>query len=198
MRCLIITFSLVLICISILSAQKPQRQSVTKKQLVRVGVALPFNQSSFMVNEKWGRDQIIRNLQALRTDKKSVIIIEPAPLESSQKNDVMQEGADKRCDYVVVARIINFSNTGGVMLGPSGMEAIPPMPGNVDPKKRMGVDFSIMRPGHPNPVAEGRTAAPTETPSATAQSDNAAMEDAARQIALRVAGEIRKQIPTID
>jgi hypothetical protein len=197
MRCLIITFSLVLSCISILSAQQPQTR-VTEKKLVRVGVALPLNQSSFVVSNKWGRDQIIRNLQALRTDKKSEIIIEPVSLDSSQKNDVMQEGAGKHCDYVVLTRIMNFSNTGGVMLGPSGMEAIPPMPGNVDPKKRMGVDFSIMRPGHPTPVAEGRTAAPTETPSATAQSDNAAMEDAARHIALRVAGEIRTQVPIID
>ncbi len=197
MRCLGLTFALVAICSSILFAQQPQTH-VTRKQFLRVGVAMPFNQSSFVVSNKWGRDQIIRNLQALRTDKKSAIVIAPVSLESWKKGDVLQEGADKHCDYVVLTRIINFSSNGGVMVGPSGVEPIPPILGNVDPKTRMGVDFSIMRPGYPKPIAEGRTAAPTETPSATVQSDNSAMEDAARQIALRVANEIRTQTPGIN
>jgi hypothetical protein len=85
-----------------------------------------------------------------------------------------------------------------VFVGPEGVEPVPALLGNVDPRKEMVVDFTVMRPGHPNPIVEGRTAAPTNPPSTAAPSGNSTFEDAATQIALRVAKELRKQKPQVD
>ena len=63
----------------------------------------------------------------------------------------MEEGAAKHCVYVLLTKIVQFSKTGGVVVGPEGIETMPTLPGNVDPRKEMGVDFTVMRPGHPNP-----------------------------------------------
>jgi hypothetical protein len=159
---------------------------------------MPLNESKFLVTGPWARDQVIRNLKTLQADRKSPIIIESVPLESQLKDDAVEECAAKHCVYVLLTKIIQFSKTGQVFVGSSEAgERMPTLP-VVDPRKQMGVDFTVMRPGHPNPIVEGRTAAPYDLPSSAAPSDNAAFEDAASQIALRVAKELRKQKPQVD
>jgi hypothetical protein len=193
-----ITLVLLVVCASVLTAQQQSNVSGSTARSVRIGVALPLNQSKFPVTYEWARDQIIRNLKALQTAPKSSLTIETVPLESGMKNDALQEGADKHCNYVLLTKIISLSKTGGVLVGPAGIEPIPTLPGNVDPRKEMAVDFSVLRPGHLNSIVEGLTATPTEPPSATAPSGDSAFEDAASQIALRVASLLRKQKPQID
>jgi hypothetical protein len=166
---------------------------------VRVGVAMPLNESRFLVTGTWARDQVIRDLKTLQTDRKSPIIIEPVPLESQLKDDAVEECAAKHCVYVLLTKIVivGFTKTGQPLVGSEAGARIPTLP-VVDPRKQMGVDFTVMRPGHPNPIVEGRTAAPYDLPSSAAPSDNAAFEDAANQIALRVAKELRKQKSQVD
>ena len=197
MRRVIIAFAIFVTCASALQAQQSSPSGLRARG-VRVGVAMPLNESRFLVTGPWARDQVIRNLKTLQTDRKSPIILEPVPLESQLKDDAVEEGAAKHCVYVLLTKIVQFSKTGGVFVGPEGIETMPTLPGNVDPRKEMGVDFTVMRPGHPNPIVEGRTAVPSDPPSTAAPSDNAAFEDVASQIALRVAKELRKQKPQVD
>jgi hypothetical protein len=185
-------------CASALGAQQQSNPPASKARTVRIGVALPLNESRFLVSVEWARNQVIRSLKSLQTERKSSLTIEPALLESQMKADALEEAAEKHCDYVLLTRIENFSKTGGVFVGPGGPESVPAVIGNVDPRKEMAVDFTVMRPGRPNPIFEGRTAAPTDPPSTAAPSDNSTFEDAANQIALRVARELRKQKPQID
>jgi hypothetical protein len=193
-----ILFPLLVTCASLLTAQQQPNVSASKLRSVVIGVALPQNQSKFSVTYKWARDQIIRNLKALRTAPKSSLTIETVPLESAMKNEALQEGADKHCDFVLLTKIESFSNTGGVFVGPEGIEPIPTLPGNADPRKEMAVDFSVVHPGHPNSIIDGRTASPTDSPSTTAPSGDSTFEDAASQIALRVATSLRKLKLQID
>jgi hypothetical protein len=197
MRRLIIAFAILAVCLLALQAQQSD-SSVSKLRTVRVGVAMPLNESRFQVTGIWARNQVIRNLKSLRTERKSSLIIEPVPLESEMKNDALEEGAEKHCDYVLLTKILNFSKSGGVFAGPEGLETVPIPTGNVDSRREMAVDFTVLRPGHPNPVVAGRTAAPSDPPSTAAPSDNAAFEDTANRIALRVAKELRKINPQID
>lgn len=197
MRRLVVAFAILLGCSLALQAQQSD-SSVSKARTVCVGVALPLNESRFQVTGIWARSQVIRNLKSLRTERKSSLIIEPVPLESEMKNDALEEGAEKHCDYVLLTKILNFSKSGGVFAGPEDLETVPIPTGNVDSRHEMAVDFTVMRPGHPNPVVEGRTAAPSDPTSSAASSDNAAFEDTANRIALRVARELRKQKPQID
>jgi len=179
---------------SIASSQQPSAPK-PQERIVRIGVALPLNESKFVVTETWGRDQMIRSLKALRRDRKSAVTLEAISLQSWKKGDALQEAADKHCDYVLLTRVLDLSKTGSVLVGPGGVEPIPPLVGNVDPQKRMAVDYSVFRPGHPDEFAGGRTAVPTDSPASVAPSDNSAFEEAANQIGVRVAGEVRKERP---
>ncbi len=191
-------FLFLVICTSVLIAQQQSNGSDSKTRTIRIGVALPINESRFLVTYRWARDQIILNLKNLRTDRKSSVTIEPVSLESDTKDDALEEGAEQHCDYVLLTRILSFPRTGGIIVGPGGIGPTPTLPGNVDPQKEMSVDFTVMRPGHTNSIIGGRTATPTNPPGNTAPSGDSAFEDAANQIALRVARELRKQKPQID
>lgn len=185
-------------CLTVfLSIASPQQPPTPKSQvrIIRVGVAVPLNESKFVVTETLGRDQIISDLKALRKDRKSELTLEPISLRSWKKGDALQEAAEKHCDYVLLTRILDLSRTGSVLVGPTGVEPIPPMLGNVDPQKRMAVDFSVFRPGHPDEFAGGRTAVPTDSLATATPSGNSAFEEAANQVALRVAGELRRERP---
>jgi hypothetical protein len=191
-------FLFLVTCISCLIAQQQSNGADSKTRTIRIGVARPVNESRFLVTYRWARDQIISNLKNLKTDRKSSITIEAVPLESDAKDDALEEGAEQHCDYVLLTRILSFPRTGGIIVGPSGIGSTPTLAGNVDPQKEMSVDFSVMRPGHTNSIIDGRTATPTNPPGNTAPSGDSAFEDAANQIALRVARELRKLKPQID
>jgi hypothetical protein len=136
----------------------------------------------------------VRNLQGNKKKKKSGILIEAVALDSTRKEDAILEAGQKQCNYVVLTKLINFSNSGGVSAGPAGIEATPPLLGNSDPHSQMGMDFSLMRPGHPNAIAEGRVAAPTASPGTAGGAEMEALDDDARQVASRVAHEIKEQL----
>jgi hypothetical protein len=180
-----------------LHAQQSEKSN-PKQQVIRVGVAEPLNQSSFAVSTRYGRDQIVRDLQSKKKDKKSGIVIEAVALEATRKEDAMVEAGQQHCNYVVLTKLINFSNSGGVSAGPAGIEATPPLLGNANPRSQMGMDFSLMRPGRLSPIADGRTAAPTDSPGSAGGSEMFALEDNARQVASRVAHEIKEQLSGMD
>jgi hypothetical protein len=197
MRRLSVALLLLSVVVPAVYAQQSEK-STPKQHVIRVGVAEPLNQSSFAVSTRWGRDQIVRNLQGKKNDKKSGILIEAVALEATRKGDALLEAGQQRCDYVVLTKLINFSNSGGVSVGPAGVEATPPLLGNANPGSQMGMEFSIMRPGHPNAIADGRTAAPTASPGSAGGSEIGALEDNARQVASRVAHEIKEQLSGMD
>ena len=176
-----------------LSAQQRPNAATSRERHIRVGVAIPLNHSKFVISPEWGRDQIVRDLKSHATAKKSPVTIEAVPLESYAKSDAIAEAADKHCDYVLLATIIDFSRgPGGVYVGPGGVERTTPTIGNADQQKQMGVEFMVIRPGHPDPVFDGQTSTPTDSPNTAARSDNTAFEDGAGQVAARVAAELRK------
>lgn len=181
-----------------LSQQRPNA-ATSRERHIRVGVAVPVNHSKFVISPEWGRDQIVRDLKPYATAKKNPVTIEAVPLESYAKSDAIAEAADKHCDYILLATIVDFSRgAGGVYVGPGGMERTTPTIGNADQQKQLGVEFTVVRPGHPDPVFEGQTSTPTDLPNTVAKSDNTAFEDAAGQIAARVAAQLRKMKTEIE
>jgi len=166
--------------------------AATDDRVIYIGVAQPTNLSAFLVSASWGRDQIVRNLKSFRKDKKSKILIQPVPLESMKKDDALAEAADKHCDFVLLTKIQDPSQPGGVQASSEGTDLSRSRPGNIDQQKEMSLDFIILRLAQADTLAEGQYVARSNAPGTAASSDNFTFQDAASQISLRVAREIRK------
>lgn len=160
---------------------------------VQVAVTLPVNQSRRLINSKWTRDQLVRNLKDLKKDKKSHMLIEPVAVDSDDLDESLMMARDKNWDYVVTTRLLEPKKLGGMGLGTGDwgsrtIESQPQLAGNTDPAQRMSVKFQIMRPGTLRPLAEGVVFVPDEN-----DNDTSAANEAMRQVALRVASELRKK-----
>lgn len=191
MRQILATFTFLALGACFVSAQ--QQPAADSDHVIRIGVALPMNVSAFLVSASWGRDQIVRDLKSLHKDKKSRILIESVPLESMKKDDALAEAADKHCDFALLTKIQDPSQSGGVLVGADGVDLSPrSRPGNNDQQKEMSLDFVILRLQHADVLAEGQYIARTNAAGAPPSSDNFTFQDAANQISSRVARELRK------
>ena len=104
MRRVITAFAILVTCACALQAQQSSPSGLRARS-VRIGIAMPLNESRFSVTSPWARDQVIRNLKTLQTDRMSPIILEPMPLESQLKDKAVEEGAAKHCVYVLLTKI---------------------------------------------------------------------------------------------
>lgn len=165
------------------------------EKVVHLCAATPMNLSKRMVDTKWARNMLLRELKFQRKEKHSPVVIESIGLDAQQREDALAEAQDKNCDYIVLTTVIDPVGPGrfGTTVGPTGLEQRPQIIGNDDPRQQLAVKFSLLRPGSPRPLAEGVSASPD-----AGNDDNAASTDAMRVVASRVAGEIRKprvQVP---
>jgi hypothetical protein len=178
-----------LLSIPSLAETKPEAK------VVQLCVATPMNLSERLVDTKWARNMLMREMKFERKHKHSPIVIESTPLDSQEREDALAEAKDKNCDYTVITTVMAPTGPGrfGTAAGPTGIERRPEMIGNDDPRQQLALTFKLFRADSFRPVAEGVSASP-----AGDDNDNAASTDAMRSVAARVTDEIRKtrvQVP---
>jgi len=168
--------------------------SKTESKTVRVGVAVPRNRSRRGVDTTWERAQLVREIKSLRKDKHSPILIEAVGLDSSDREEALDEAAKKDCDFVVTTLLIDPTSpgNGGVVLGPGGVQPNPTILGNSDPRRNLAVEFALVRLGTGRNFASGIASVPARD-----GDDTGAATDAMRSVALQVAHEIRKDRPAV-
>jgi hypothetical protein len=178
--------------ISCLGAGFTQTQSsaANQKQTVRVGIAATMNRSNRQVMPTWERDQLVRELQRLRNERKSTIVIEAVALEATAREDAQAEAEKKGCQYFVLTTLLNPSRGPGISGGPDGSQGAPVLIGNTNPNKTLAMNFIILRVSSARTVAEGTSTAPVGD-----GNDVRAADDAARFVAHRVASELRSSRP---
>jgi hypothetical protein len=169
--------------------------SSNEPKTVHVCAATPMNLSKRIVDTKWARNMLLRELKFERKEKHSPILIESEPLDAQEREEAVDEAKDKNCDYILLTTVMDPTGPGriGTTVGPNGMERRPEAIGNADPRQQLAMTFKLLRGGSPRPVVEGVSAEP-----AGDDDGNAASTDAMRSVAARVASEIRKprvQIP---
>jgi hypothetical protein len=149
-----------------------------------------MNRSNRQIIPTWERDQLVRELQRLRNDRKTTIVIEAVSLEATAREDAHAEAEKKGCQYFVLTTLLNPSRGPGVSGGPDGSQGAPVLIGNTDPKKTLAMNFILVELGTARIVAEGTSSAPV-----TDGNDVRAADDAMRFLAHRVASELRSSRP---
>ena len=164
-------------------------QSSPAARVVHLCAATPMNQSRRLVDTKWARTMLMRELKFERKQKHSPVVIESTALDAQAQEAALDEAKDKGCDFIVLTTVMDPVTPGrlGPVIGPGGFEQQPQIVGNVDPNRQLAMTFKLIRPGHPKPVAEGVSAAPV-----AGDDENGASSETMRAVAARVAGEIRK------
>lgn len=157
-------------------------------KVIHVGVAITNNQSLRMVATNWARNELVRQLKGLRKDKKSAVVIDAIPLDSSEADEALREASEKNCRFVVMTTLRDPMRLGDVMVGPDGINTNPQMIGNANPHGHLAIKFSVLRTGSVRAFAEGVATAPAED-----SDDMSAAREALRIVALRVASELRKE-----
>jgi hypothetical protein len=165
-----------------------------QKQTIRVGVAATMNRSNRQIIPTWERDQLVRELKRLSSDRKSTIILEAIPLNASTREDASPEAEHNTCQYFVLTTLLNPSHGPGVSGGPDGAQRAPVLLGNTSPNKTLAMNFRVIEVGTGRSIAEGTATAPVE-----GNNDVRAADDSMRFVAHRVATELRNsRPPTID
>jgi hypothetical protein len=174
------------------TAQKPSDKSSKEEKVIHVGIATSLNHSRRIVPTSWARSQLVREINDLRKDKHSSVLIEAFPVDASDREEALSEAFEKEYDYVVTTLVIDPVRPGTIMIGPGGLEPNPQIIGNTDPARQLAIKFAVLRPGSPRPIAEGVATAPSDD-----DNDTSATSDVMRRVAARVASEIRKRRPGI-
>lgn len=173
------------------SSSKPS--SADQKQTIRVCVAATLNRSNSQIIPTWERDQLVRELQHMRSNRKSNIVLEPVALDAAERVDAGAEAEKKDCQYFVLTTLLNPGRGPGISGGPDGTQKAPVLLGNTSPGRTLAVNFSIVEVGTARTVADGTTTAPVED-----RNEIRAADDAMRFVAHRVASELRTGAPRID
>jgi hypothetical protein len=177
-----------------LTQNSNKSSAVDQKQTIRVGVAVTLNRSSRQVIPTWERDQLVRELQRSRSDRKSMIVIEPVSLEASAREDAGPEAEGKGCQYFVLTTLQDPGRGPAISGGPDGSQRAPVLLGNTSPSQTLAMNFTLVEVGTGRIVAEGTSTAPVE-----GNNDVRAADDTMRFVAHRVASELRsRRSSTID
>ena len=187
--------TLVCLCATIpagvIAQDKPSTSD--QKRTIRVGIALMANQSGRQVTQTWERDQLLRELQRIRTNRKSDVVIEAVSLEASSKEDAGEEAAQKKCEYFVLTTMLDPRHGPGISGGPDGHGPAPIILGNGNTSRTLAIDYSILEVSDFRSISDG-----TSTATVDETGDIRAADEAMRMTAHSVASELRKQRPRID
>jgi hypothetical protein len=186
---------LAITCLGVGFAQTSNKSSTADQKItVRIGVAATMNRSNRQIIPTWERDQLVRELQHLRNDRKSTIVIDAIPLDATEREDASSEAEKKDCQYFVLTTLLNPGRGPGISGGPDGSQQAPVLLGNTSPSKTLAMNFTVVEVGTARAVADGTAAAPLED-----KNDIRAADDAMRFVAHRVATELRgRSAPKID
>ena len=149
-----------------------------------------MNHSNRQIIPTWERDQLVRELQRLRNERKSTIVIEPVALEATARGDAHAEAEKKGCQYFALTTLLNPSRGPAISGGPDGSQGAPVLIGNINPNKTLAMNFMIIEVGSARSVDEGTSSAPVAD-----GNDVRAADDAMRFVAHRVASELRSNRP---
>src|ERR1700704_5607961 len=124
---------------------------------VHLCAATPMNLSKRLVDTKWARNMLLRELKFERKEKHSPVLIESVGLEASEREEALDEGKDKNCDYILLTTVMDPVGPGRLSgtIGPTGIEQRPQIIGNDDPSQQLAMKFKLLRPGSPRSIAEG-------------------------------------------
>lgn len=178
------------------AASAPQNKSSTadETRTIRIGIALMENRSGRNASPEWERDQLLRELKARRTKRKSPIVIEAVSLQASSKEDAAAEAAQKKCDYFLMTTLLDPHQGPGVSGGPDGIAPAPVILGNAKANQMLAIDFAIFDTSDLRTFATGTSTAPVEE-----NNDIRAADDAVRMMANQIASELRNNpAPKID
>jgi hypothetical protein len=152
------------------------------------------NRSGRQASPTWERDQLVRELQRKRTDRKSSIVLDAVPLQASSKEEAAEEAAKKNCDYLVLTTMVDPHRGPSISEGPDGVAPAPVIIGNAKSGQILAIDFVILDVSDQQSLAEG-----TSTASVEESNETRAADEAMRITAHRVASELRKdRAPSID
>jgi len=161
------------------------------ENVIRIGVAVPQNQSRRPVALEWEHTQLVRLLKDLSIKKGDPRKFEVIPLQSTSQNDAFRECSDKKCDFVVLTTFVDSSLDSPVAVNPGGVRINPPPLGLPLSRCCANLMFKIMAPGRSRPVADGLIAAPEGL------TDEDAPEQVIRLAASQIAKEVRKKRPPL-
>ena len=183
------------LCLGVGFSQTSNKPSTSdQRQTIRVGIAATMNRSNRQIIPTWERDQLVREMQRLRSDHKSMIVLEAVSLEATAREDAGPEAEEKGCQYFVLTTLLNPSRGPGISGGPDGSQRAPILLGNTPPNKALAVNFTLVEAGTGRTLAEGTATTPVE-----GNNDIRAADDSMRFVAHRVASELRStRPPTID
>jgi hypothetical protein len=172
-------------------AQKSDKPStVDQRRIIRIGIAPMANRSQRQGSPTWERNQLMRELQRLRVDHKSPIVLEAVSLEASSSEDASAESEKKGCQYFVLTTLLDAGHGPGISGGPDGIQPAPVIIGNTNPNHALAMNFTVIEVGIARALTEGTAAAPVED-----NNDIRAADEAIRLVAHRVASELRKDRP---
>ena len=170
------------------------KPTADQKRTIRVGIALMENRSGRPVTRDWDRDQLVRDLQRVRNDRKSSIILEVVPLEAASQEAAGAEARQKNRQYFVLTTMVDPRRESGISAGPDGIARAPVIVGNSRLEQMVAIEFLILDASDLRKVADGTSTAPVEE-----NNDIRAADEAMQMTARRVASELRKEHPpTID
>ena len=185
---------LVILCLGASFTQASKPSTDNQKQTIRIGIAATMNRSNRQVIPTWERDQLVRELQHLRNDRKSMIVLDVVPLEAMAREDASTEAEKKGCEYFVLTTLLNPSRGPGISGGPDGSQRAPVLIGNTSANQTLAMNYTILEVGTGRTVAEDTASAPVQD-----NNDIRAADEAMRFVAHRVASEIRSSgAPRID
>lgn len=157
---------------------------------IRVGIAVLLNRSHRAVVSTWERDQLVRELQRLRKERKSSIVLEAIPLDATSSDDAGPEAKKKGCQYFVLTTLLDPSHGPAISGGPGGVQRAPVTIGNANTSQTLAVDFTILEVDTARTLAEGTSTTPTED-----NNDTRATDQAIWLVAQRIAQELHKDRP---
>ena len=96
-----------------------------QRRTVRVGIALMTNRSGRQASPSWERDQLVRELEHKRTDRKSSVIFEVVTLQASSQQDAGAEAAQKNCKYLVLTTMVDPGRGPAISGSPDGVSPAP-------------------------------------------------------------------------
>jgi hypothetical protein len=172
------------------SLQSEKSAPSDQRRTLRVGIALMSNRSGRQASPSWERDQLVRELERKRTDRKSSVILEVISLQASSREDARAEAAQKNCEYLVLTTMVDPARGPAISGGPDGVTPAPVIVGNAKASQILAIDFVILEVGDVRTLAEGTSTATVED-----NNDTRAADEAMRLTAHRVATELRKDRP---
>lgn len=186
-RVLCILLSGAMVAGSVFAQSNDKSSTGDQKRTIRVGISPTTNRSRRQLMPTWARDQLVRELQRLRADRKSPIVLEAVPLEAISQKDASDEADRKGCRYIVLTTLVDPSHGPGVSGGPDGVQRAPIILGNANSSQTLAIDFTVLEVGATGSLTQGTAAAPVEE-----RYDVRAADEAMRLVAHRVASELRK------